>query len=179
MRRAPLVTLLANARAQRRPTRAPAAVPHDALADVATVTELLEPLLDLPVQEADLEALRAIQREVVAIVAALIDGSQPPLEELNALAQRAPAVHELRVGPDGSLIGRLRPTPASATASLLARVIGELAELDCSRLRRCARPECRLVFYDTTRSGTQRWHAERPCGLRERQRRHRARHRPG
>ena len=29
--------------------------------------------------------------------------------------------------------------------------------------------------YDTTRSATQRWHAERPCGLRERQRRYRTR----
>ena len=177
MRRVPLVTLLANARAKRRPTHAPAAVSYDALADVATATELLEPFLDRRVQERDLETLRAVQREVVAIVDALIDGSQPPLEELNALAQRAPAVHELWVGPDGGLIGRLRPTPASASASLLALVIGELAELDSSRLRRCARHECRQVFYDTTRSGTQRWHAERPCGLRERQRRHRARQR--
>jgi hypothetical protein len=39
-----------------------------------------------------------------------------------------------------------------------------------------ARPECTLAFYDATRSATQRWHAERPCGLRERQRRHRAKH---
>jgi predicted RNA-binding Zn ribbon-like protein len=51
----------------------------------------------------------------------------------------------------------------------------QLHKQEPSRLRRCARPECRLVFYDdATRSATQRWHAERPCGLRERQRRHRA-----
>jgi predicted RNA-binding Zn ribbon-like protein len=52
-------------------------------------------------------------------------------------------------------------------------VIDELSEVEPTRLRRCARPECSLVFYDVTRSATQRWHDERPCGLRERQRRHR------
>jgi predicted RNA-binding Zn ribbon-like protein len=57
---------------------------------------------------------------------------------------------------------------------VLARVlVEELQALDPPRLRRCARPECALVFYDTTRSGTRRWHAESPCGWRERQRRHR------
>ncbi|HYB26212.1 MAG TPA: CGNR zinc finger domain-containing protein [Solirubrobacteraceae bacterium] len=37
----------------------------------------------------------------------------------------------------------------------------------------CERPECRLLFYGTTRSATQRWHAESPCGVRERQWRYR------
>jgi predicted RNA-binding Zn ribbon-like protein len=49
----------------------------------------------------------------------------------------------------------------------------ELAEIDPTRLRRCQRRECDLLFYDTTRSATRRWHAESPCGIRERQRRHR------
>ena len=72
----------------------------------------------------------------------------------------------------------LRPGRPSAVAALLVAVIRELGELEPSRLRRCARPECGLVYYDATRSATQRWHAERPCGLRERQRRHRARRAP-
>jgi predicted RNA-binding Zn ribbon-like protein len=176
---AALVTLLANARADRRPAHAPTAVPHDALADAASAAELLEPFVDPRLQARDLENLRAVQHEVVAIVDALIEGSQPPLEALNALAGGQPAVYELALGADGQLRGKLRPRRASATAPLLAGVMRQLAELDPSRLRRCARPECNLVFYDTTRSRTQRWHAERPCGLRERQQRHRARQRPG
>ena len=120
--------------------------------------------------------MRALQRAVVAIVDALIDGSRPPLEALNALAAREPAIYALERQPNGKLHTRLHPKRASAAATLLIEVIRELSELERSRLRRCARPECTLAFYDATRSATQRWHAERPCGLRERQRRHRAKH---
>jgi predicted RNA-binding Zn ribbon-like protein len=173
---AALVVALANARADRRPPNAPVAVPHDALADAVSANELLEPFLNDPVGAQDLAAVRAVQRAVVAIVDALIDGSPPPLGALNALAAREPAVYALERQPDGKLRTGLRPRRASAAATLLVATIRELSEVEPSRLRRCARPECTLVFYDVTRSATQRWHAERPCGLRERQRRHRAKH---
>jgi len=63
-----------------------------------------------------------------------------------------------------------------AELNALARhIIDELDALEPDRLRRCARPECDLLFYDTTRSCTRRWHAEDPCGWRERQRVHRQR----
>jgi predicted RNA-binding Zn ribbon-like protein len=174
-----LVTLLANARADRRPVGARRASPTDALADVATATELLEPVLADRLEPEDLETIHTVHREVVAIVDALIEGSHPPLARLNALAERAPGARVLELRADGRLSSRFRPARESAAASLLAGVIQELAELDPARLRRCARPECRLVFYDRTRSATQRWHAESPCGLRERQRRHRDRQRAG
>ena len=170
---AALVVALANARAARRPTHAFTAMPHDALADAASASELLEPFLDAAVDARELAAVRAVQRTVLAIVDALIDGSRPPLEALNALAARKPAIYSLERRPGGRLHARLRPKRASAAATLLVAAIRELSELEPSRLRRCARPECTLVFYDVTRSATQRWHAERPCGLRERQRRHR------
>ena len=173
---AALVVALANAQAARRPTDAPVAVPHDALADAASASELLAPFLGRSVDARELAVVRALQRAVVAIVDALIDGSQPPLEALNALAAREPAIYALEPQPDGKLRTTPRPKRPSAAATLLIAVIRELSELEPSRLRRCARPECRLVLYDVTRSATQRWHAERPCGLRERQRRHRARH---
>jgi predicted RNA-binding Zn ribbon-like protein len=173
---AALVVALANAQADRRPTHARVAVTHDALADAGSASELLEPFLDHPVDAHELAAVRAVQRAVVAIVDALIDGSQPPLDALNALAAEEPAIYALEREPDGRLRVTLRPKRASAAAALLVTAIRELGELEPGRLRRCARPECTLVFYDSTRSATQRWHAERPCGLRERQRRHRAKH---
>jgi predicted RNA-binding Zn ribbon-like protein len=168
---AALVVALANARAKRRPPHARSAVEHDALTDTARANVLLAPFLDDPLEEHELPAVRALQRATVAAVDALIDASEPPVEGLTT-----PAVYELDRGPDGTLTATVRPMRASAPASLVIAVIRELSELDPSRLRRCARPECSLVFYDVTRSGTQRWHAESPCGLRERQRRHRARH---
>jgi predicted RNA-binding Zn ribbon-like protein len=148
-------------------------MPHDALADAASASELLEPFLDAAVDARELAAVRSLQRAVLAIVDALIDGARPPLEALNALAAREPAIYALERRPGGTLHARLRPKRASAAATLVVAAIRELGELEPSRLRRCARPECTLVFYDVTRSATQRWHAERPCGLRERQRRYR------
>ena len=171
---AALIVALANAQADRRPTHARTAVRHDALADAVSASELLKPFLDDSLDAQELVAVQALKRAVVPIVDALIDGSQPPLKALNALAARKPMIYALERRRDGKLHATLRPKGASAAVALLVAAIRELSELEPSRLRRCARPECRLVFYDVTRSATQRWHAERPCGLRERQRRHRA-----
>ena len=167
---AALVVALANAQARRRPPRARSAVEHDALADTASANELLEPFLDDRIEEHELPAVRTLQRAVVAVVDALIDGGEPPVDALTT-----PAVCALEAEPDGKLRTTVRPRRPSAPATLVIAAIRELSDLDPARLRRCARPECSLVFYDVTRSGTQRWHAESPCGLRERQRRHRAR----
>jgi hypothetical protein len=59
-------------------------------------------------------------------------------------------------------------------AGLARRVIGEFDDIDLSRLRQCQRSECDLLFFDLTRSRSQRWHAESPCGWLERQHRRRA-----
>ena len=173
---AALVVALANAQAARRPTHAKTAVAHDALADAASANELLRSFLDRSIKPQELNGVRAVQREVVGIADALIDGSPAPLDALNALAAHQDTIYALERQPDGTLRTTLRPRRASdAAATLLIAVMRELSELEPSRLRRCARQECNLVFYDATRSGTQRWHADRPCGLRERQRRHRVR----
>ena len=174
MTEAALVVALANARAPRRPTDARVAAPHDALANPASASKLLGPFLDRAIGSEELPAVRALQRAVLAIADALIEGSKPPLEALNALAAREPAIYAIERHPNGRLHRTLRPTRGSATATLVVAAIRELSDLEPSRLRRCARPECTLVFYDITRSATQRWHAERPCGLRERQRRYRS-----
>jgi predicted RNA-binding Zn ribbon-like protein len=172
-----LVVALANARAQRRPPHTPQAFFHDALGDAASASESLGSFLGRQVDPAELSALRALHRAVVPVVDALIDGSVPPLDAINALAAREPAIHALdRASPAGGLRVAVAPKRESALGRLVVDAMRELGELEPSRLRRCERPECRLVFYDATRSATQRWHAESPCGLRERQRRHRAKH---
>lgn len=171
---APLVVALANARADRRPSGARRAYFEDALRDAESATQLLQPFLCRPVEARELKALRAVHRAVVPVVNALIDGELPPLGALNAMASRQPAVRMLERRPDGKLGLAIRSPGASAAGLLMLEVVRELGELDPSRLRRCERPECRLVFYDATRSATQRWHAESPCGLRERQLRYRA-----
>ena len=171
---AALIVALANARLPRRPTGARAPEQHDALSDARSATELLAPFLERPVGPRELPALHELQRAVLALVDTLIDGRPAQTESVNRLAGRHAAVRVLERRADGTLHTTLRYPHPSAAAILTERAIGGLAELDPRRLRRCGRPECALVFHDRTRSGTQRWHNERPCGLRERQRRHRA-----
>lgn len=170
-----LIVALANARAVRRPTGAQRREPHDALADAAGASDLLAPFLLRPAAPRELPGLRELQRAVTAIVDALIDGSPAPVEALNRIAAQRPAARALEQEPDGRLRATRQSRRMPAAAILTDMAIGQLDGLDPVRLRRCSHPQCRLVFYDLTRSGTRRWHSERPCGLRERQRRHRAR----
>ncbi len=126
------------------------------------------------------DALAGTLRELHKTIAELVDGllsGRPvarPAARLNRLAQPSVATVRLDVGESQTLRARLDWNEPTPTATLARRVALELGEIDVTRLKRCERPACDLVFYDTTRSGTKRWHAESPCGLRERQRRHRA-----
>lgn len=108
---------------------------------------------------------------------AIVTGRMPlPVDELNAMARRAIGYSQLVADPARVAL-QLEHTklPAEPAAVLAARVIAELDAADLSRIKECGRTECRLVFYDNTRSRTQHWHAESPCGGLERQRRHRTR----
>jgi predicted RNA-binding Zn ribbon-like protein len=93
---------------------------------------------------------------------------------LNELAGDSSARLQL-TARGGSLGQELIWSDGPAVGQLARRLIEELASLDPTRLRRCAREQCGLLFYDGTRSRTQRWHAEDPCGWRERQHSRRAR----
>jgi predicted RNA-binding Zn ribbon-like protein len=164
---------LANLTVPRKPDRGPTIYP-DPLASTRTAKDALS----LPrLSSSQLGALRELHETVVQLVDGLLDRRPVarPAERLTKLAEPSTARVELEAGEKESLRVRLDwsdPTPA---ATLARRVALELGEVDITRLKRCERPECNLVFYDTTRSGTRRWHAESPCGIRERQRRHRAR----
>jgi len=99
-----------------------------------------------------------------------------PVSELNMLAEGCPSFPQLVADPTKAAVRLERSElTASPTAVLAARVAAELGVADLTRIKQCARSKCRLVFYDETRSRTQRWHADAPCGRLERQRRHRAR----
>jgi predicted RNA-binding Zn ribbon-like protein len=163
---------LANLTVARKPDRGPTIHP-DPLASPATAKQALS----LPrLGTSQLGALRELHKTVVELVDGLLNGRSVarPAARLTKLAQPSIARVRLDVDEDRTLHARLewsQPTPA---ATLARRVALELGEFDVTRVKRCERPACNLVFYDTTRSGTRRWHAESPCGARERQRRYRA-----
>lgn len=165
---------LANLGRPRRPAGATTAAAEPVLPDPATATRQLAPLAAGLVTEADLPSLRQVQQLAVQAATALLSGQAPACAGLNTLASSSTARTELAV-TGGRLHARLVWQDAPAAAALARRLIEELAAADPGRLRRCARPACSLLFYDNTRSRTRRWHAENPCGWRERQQHRRAR----
>lgn len=163
---------LANLTVPRKPDRGPTLHP-DPLASPATAAHALA----LPrVDPSELAALLELHEAIIQLVDGLLSGCKvgQPAARLTGLAQPSVATVRLDAGDDQTLCARLEWSEPTATATLARRVALELAEIDVTRLKRCERPACSLVFYDTTRSRTQRWHAESPCGSRERQRRYRA-----
>lgn len=129
------------------------------------------------VEGAEIESLRVLHAVVVDLVDRLVAGwpVAGQTEQLTALAHASVARVHLEPGRDRAMRAYVDWSDPDPVSALARRLIHELGALDVTRLRRCARPECDLIFYDTTRSGTRRWHAESPCGIRERQRRHRER----
>jgi predicted RNA-binding Zn ribbon-like protein len=168
------LVLLANLGRPRRPARKRSARAEPVLPGPAAATAQLAGLIDRPVGEADLADLHALQRAAVDAAESILAGELPAVAELNALSAGSTAHAELIV-TEGAPRRRLVWTDTSPAAALARRLVEELDALEPDRLRRCARPECDLLFYDTTRSRTRRWHAEEPCGWRERQRVRRAR----
>jgi predicted RNA-binding Zn ribbon-like protein len=172
------LTLLANLGQPRRPAGASAPQGEPILPDVATASRQLAPLSSWPVTGADLPALRRVQQAAVHAANALLNETPVDCAEISALAHHSTGRIRLSAQADGSLCQRLAWQDFSFSGYLARRLIAELATLDPKRWRRCARAECHLLFYDTSRSRTQRWHSENPCGWRERQRQHRARPSP-
>jgi predicted RNA-binding Zn ribbon-like protein len=144
------------------------------LPDATVAAAQLAEVVDEPVAAADLADLRRLQRASVQAADAVLAGEAVDGAEVNALAAASCACIELFM-TGGVPRRRLVWTDTSLVAALARLLIEELSALEPNRLRRCARPECDLLFYDTTRSRTRRWHAEDPCGWRERQRLHRLR----
>lgn len=168
---------LANLTVPRKPDRGPTIHPDPLASPAAAAHALALPRLDA----AQLGALRELHKTIVQLVDGLLSGRSVARQaaRLTKLAQPSVATIRLDVGETRTLRARLEWSDPTPIAMLARRVALELAEIDATRLKRCERPACDLVFYDTTRSGTRRWHAESPCGSRERQRRYRAASRTG
>lgn len=127
------------------------------------------------ISQSALAGLQELHRLLVELVDRLLadEGLDAQAARLTVLARPSRAEMRLEIA-DGRLDQRLEWTDPTLVARLARQVVLELGAINPVRLRRCGRVECDLLFYDGTRSNTQRWHAESPCGQRERQRRHRA-----
>lgn len=170
-----VLLILANACRPRRPAGSSVHTETNPLTTYRDALDLVAPLhLSQPLTEDELDDLADLIREVHALSEALAEGQHAPsIRTLNRLAQQATATRTLNLDADGKLTAHVDWTADSAVAEIASGIVDELGRLDPTRLRRCSREACTLLFYDTTRPGTQRWHSDSPCGLRERQTRHR------
>jgi predicted RNA-binding Zn ribbon-like protein len=169
-----VLLLLANLGRPRRPAGATVARSEPILPDAIAASAQLADVVDQPVAAADLADLRRLQRAAAQAAEAILASEALDCTEINTLAADSTARVELVVA-DGLLRREVVWTDASPAAALARRLVEEFGALEPDRLRRCARQECTLLFYDTTKSRTRRWHAEDPCGRRERQHAHRTR----
>ncbi|MCK9903195.1 hypothetical protein CC117_09840 [Parafrankia colletiae] len=121
---------------------------------------------------ADALRLRAALREAAA---ANQRATQPPRTAgLGGVADRLAL--RVRVGPRGV---ELEPAGGGEVAQALARLAAAavLATADGTwqRVKMCAAPDCRVVFYDGSKPRTGRWCATAVCGNRVKTRRYRQR----
>jgi predicted RNA-binding Zn ribbon-like protein len=119
---------------------------------------------DLPVRSAPsqttLDWARRLRQALRAVLTAGTDRGVA-LRQLNTVMTELRAIPA--VGPDGTL--RLRAADTQTTIRLaLAQLAIDACGLPPERVRRCANPRCVLVFHDTTKSGTRRWHDMATCG---------------
>lgn len=168
------LVVLANLGLPRRPRGTGTRIGEPVLPDPDTASRQLAELTGRTVSETDLPAVRQVQRAAAQAADKIMTGYLPDCQALNALARDSSAHLEL-TATGGVLRARLVWDDCSLAAGLARRLAEELSALEPARLKRCARPGCELLFYDTTRSRTRRWHAEDPCGWRERQRHRRTR----
>jgi predicted RNA-binding Zn ribbon-like protein len=166
-----VLVALANLQRRRRWDTAPRA--PFATADQARRALAEDGVMIVAVTQDDLPALARLA-DAISELADCLALRQPPasraVDIVNELASGCTRTVQLIISGQAvhSATGWHDPDPV---AGLARRVIEESDGIDLSRLRPCQRKECDLLFFDMTRSRSQRWHAESPCGWLERQRR--------
>lgn len=97
------------------------------------------------------------------------------ITDANSLLATLPLIVQL--DPDGGPY--LVAGTADVTAGLGEALARTVTDGRVHRLRMCAAPDCRWVFYDTSRNGGGRWCSMAVCGNRDKTRRYRERRASG
>jgi len=102
------------------------------------------------------------------LVAWAAGGTPPPglIALLNRHLARDPEVSEVTASR-GKVVTRRRPAgaPLDRLYGAVARSVAKLLAGDYPRrLRKCANPACRLMFYDVSKAGRRRWCSMQTCG---------------
>jgi predicted RNA-binding Zn ribbon-like protein len=170
----PSLTLaIANSAMPRRPARARAHTVNDPFRDGPALDRFARKWLQgdrLTVGKNDLVRLVRWRNALSAFLAAFAAGNPlvSALVILNEEVERAKPTRRLSAKLEVEAVAS-----QGLVERLVANCVDEIATCDPGRIRRCSRPECSLLFYDTTRNRSARFHAENPCGWRAREARQR------
>ncbi|HEY1390478.1 MAG TPA: ABATE domain-containing protein [Ktedonobacterales bacterium] len=123
---------------------------------------------------ATLTGVRALRKQLLAMVEGLIAGNPLPsdvIDALNAILQRRVGYEQLAPGdPTAGQWAIERRYAYREPRDLLAPVAHAaamlLAERDSGRIKMCENPACVLHYYDTSKNGSRRWCDTRVCGNR-------------
>jgi predicted RNA-binding Zn ribbon-like protein len=143
------------------------------------------------VSGADLAAAKRLRRAIWNGAEALVEGDAPAAADLAAINEAAarPPLAPALEAPPILVRDTAAPAPWSVRAWCDARAEQALSDIardaiallsdpaQRARLRRCASPDCALIFYDSSRPGRRRWCSTERCGDRMRARAYRERHR--
>ena len=122
-----------------------------------------------PAAQEESERLRGFRETLRRGLVAWAAGGTPPpslIALLNRHLARDPEVSQVTASR-GKVVTRQRSagTPLDRLYGAVARSAAALlAGDDPRRLRKCANPACRLMFYDVSKAGRRRWCSMRTCG---------------
>lgn len=127
------------------------------------------------------ESFKGLRAELRAVADAITKSQTLPPTLIKSINETlGQAVRRLIEGAGQSFRLVIRPVRLDWKwiEAQIAASFGEfLTSGQTHRLKVCANPLCRWVFFDETKGNTKRWCDDRRCGNRDKVRRHRARHR--
>jgi predicted RNA-binding Zn ribbon-like protein len=151
---------------------------HDAILRWATAIGITAPAAGAPARE-QRHTTRFVHDLRSAVRDALLPGLAQPhaLAVINDLLAGEPGVlHVSGFGEESRANVSLTSTTAPGRFRLaLAAEIVDIFDYSPTRIRKCARPDCVLLFLDTSKSGKRRWCDMSTCGNRTKAAAHYAR----
>lgn len=131
--------------------------------------------------ERELLDARSLRDAIARLALCAADGHTPDARDVdmvNLFAATPDVPPALGGGSRQAGAGRLRVSQAMSSvardAVALFAATGFLGDAE-RRIKRCAAPDCTLVYHDDSRAGTRRWCSMQKCGNRAKVRAHRAR----
>jgi predicted RNA-binding Zn ribbon-like protein len=125
--------------------------------------------LDVDLGERELRRVRKLRDALVEALGTDPDDGDA-WRTINGLAANTPLKVRFEPGPTSTL-----SSEDQVVGRIMADMGAAIAADRWTRLHLCANAECRVAFYDASRSRTQRWHSYEICGNRANVAAHRAR----